>query len=153
MTATEPRHLRRGATELELAQLYRILQLRSEIFVLEQNCPYLDPGGRDLEPEAEHHWVEVDGRIVATLRVLAEPSGERRIGRVCTAESARGNGFSSLLITAVIEQYPDTTLVLDAQAHLVDHYGRFGFVAEGEEFDEDGIPHRAMRRVPPRAEA
>ena len=88
---------------------------------------------------------------------LAEPDGTRRIGRVCTARTARGGGLSGQLMTAAIEQPKNEeakngeakngSFVLDAQSYLVDFYGRFGFVTDGPEFVEDGIPHTPMRRA------
>jgi len=138
-------HVRRFA-ELTPDELYGILRLRSEVFVVEQNCVFLDLDDRDREPDAEHHWIDDNGAVVAALRVLGEPEGVLRISRVVTARSHRGRGLAGLLIAAVLKRHRGAEFVLDAQAHLTDFYGRQGFVPEGAEFVEDGIPHHSMRR-------
>jgi len=134
--------------ELDARTLYRILALRSEVFVVEQECVYLDPDGRDLEPDARQLWVERDGTVVATLRLLRDQD-RARIGRVVTAPTARGGGVAAALVRRAIELAGDVDIVLDAQAHLADWYGRLGFVRDGAEFVEDGIPHVPMRRHRP----
>jgi ElaA protein len=136
--------------------LYRILALRSAVFVLEQDCVYLDQDGRDLEPDARQLWVERDGEVLATLRLLRDRSaatpaaeggaGTARIGRVATAKSARGAGFAADLMRRALELAGDGPIVLDAQSYLADWYARFGFVRDGADFIEDGIPHIPMRR-------
>lgn len=132
--------------------LYRILQVRVDVFVVEQATPYDDIDGRDVEPGAELMWAEEGGRILATLRILDEPAaGASRIGRVATAVDARGRGIAADLMRRAVERClelrPAAPILLDAQSHLVDWYGRFGFVVEGEPFSEDDIPHRRMRRL------
>ena len=132
--------------ELDAGTLYRILALRSAVFVVEQNCVYLDPDGRDLEPECRQLWVESDGAVLATLRLLRDPDGAARIGRVATAPSARSSGLAKELMRRALDLSAGRPIVLDAQSYLLDWYARFGFVAEGEEYLEDGIPHVTMRR-------
>jgi ElaA protein len=82
--------------------------------------------------------------VLACLRVLREPDGGARIGRVATAVRARGRGLAATLIRAALAGLGDD-VVLGAQSHLVDWYRRLGFVPDGEEYDEDGIPHTPMR--------
>ncbi|MDO5682239.1 MAG: GNAT family N-acetyltransferase [Propionibacteriaceae bacterium] len=125
---------------------YHLLALRSAVFVVEQDCVYLDADGRDVEPAAVQWWVTDADRVVACLRVLDEPAGVRRIGRVVTASVARGRGLAGQLMAAVLADDPGREFVLSAQEHLTGWYAGFGFVAEGEPYVEDGIPHRAMRR-------
>jgi ElaA protein len=127
-------------------QLYRILQLRSEVFVVEQECPYQELDDRDHEPETEHLWIEEEGAVVAVIRVLHDDDGSLRIGRVATAKSARGRGLAGTLIDAVVNDVVDVDVVMDVQTHLVDYYSRWGFVVDGDEFIQDGIPHTPMRR-------
>jgi ElaA protein len=135
--------------------LYRILQLRIDVFVVEQVAAYPDVDGRDVEDGAELMWAQEDGVVLATLRILDEPSagggGASRIGRVATARDARGRGIAADLmrraVDRCVERRPASPILLDAQSHLVDWYGRFGFVVEGEPFADDGIPHRRMRRA------
>lgn len=132
--------------DLDPRTLYRILALRSAVFVLEQDCPYLDADGRDLEPDARQLWLEEAGEVVATLRLLVDPDGVLRIGRVATATAFRGRGLAATLMQRALELIADRESVLGAQAHLSDWYARFGFVRDGDDYDEDGIPHTPMRR-------
>lgn len=131
--------------ELAPLTLYEILRLRVDVFVVEQGCPYPELDGRDAEPAALQLWIERDGRVAATARLL-DDGHERRIGRVATHPDHRGAGHAAALIVAACERSLGPW-VLDAQSHLADWYARLGFVAEGEEFLEDGIPHVTMRRA------
>jgi ElaA protein len=131
--------------ELQPADLYRILCLRSQVFVVEQECAYLDPDGRDLEPGTMHLWLATaDGGVASYVRLLTEPDGARRVGRVVTDPAHRGRQLSARLIDRALTLV-DQPVVLDAQSHLVGVYARHGFVADGDEFVEDGIPHTPMR--------
>jgi ElaA protein len=133
--------------DLDPLTLYRILQLRSEVFVVEQGCVYLDQDGRDAEPDARQLWIERDGAIVATLRLLTDPDGSRRIGRVATERSARGGGLAAELMKRALSLSSGAAIVLDAQTQLVDWYRGFGFEVSGPDYVEDGIPHVPMRRA------
>jgi ElaA protein len=136
--------------ELDVATLYAILKLRVDVFVVEQAAAYPELDGRDTEPATRHLWLAPDGEPHdprAYLRILAEPDGGLRIGRVCTARSGRGAGLSGRLMAEVTRAA--SAYVLDAQSHLAGFYQRFGFVVEGREFIEDGIPHVPMRRAAP----
>ncbi|WP_447003756.1 GNAT family N-acetyltransferase [Saccharothrix isguenensis] len=141
---------RQWSADLTPAQLYAVLKLRGEVFVVEQNCPYPELDGRDLEPGTRHFWLEPEGSAVpeAYLRLLEEPAGGYRIGRVCTARAARGRGYSCRLMEAALAEVGQAGCVLDAQTCLADFYGSFGFDPQGAEFMEDGIPHLRMRRSP-----
>jgi ElaA protein len=141
--------------ELNTGTLYALLRLRTEVFVVEQRCPYPELDGRDTEPGTRHLWLsDADTGPQAYLRLLAEPDGTARIGRVCTAAKARGTGFAGLLVAAALDLIGDETpCVLDAQSHVARYYERFGFVASGPEFVEDGIPHTPMCRPPTTAAA
>lgn len=134
---------------LTVRELHDIARLRSSVFVVEQDCVYLDLDGRDTEHDAEHHWFEVDGVIACYARSLVEPDGDVRIGRVVTTPSARGRGLAATLMTNLVERFGTDPLVLEAQSHLADWYRRFGFAATGDEYLDDGIPHVPMRRTPP----
>ena len=136
--------------ELEPRTAYRLWQLRERVFVVEQECAYLDLDGRDLEPGTRHLWAEDEGgRPVAYLRVLDEPAGEApaafRIGRVLVAASHRGQGLAERLMKAAVDVVDGRPCRLDAQTYLVEWYRRLGFEPCGEEFLEDGIPHVPMR--------
>ena len=135
-----------GFEDLDGHTLYALLKLRSDVFVVEQACPYPELDGRDIEPGTRHVWLAPDGRPAdprAYLRILVEPDG-LRIGRVCTAASDRGAGLSGQLMDAALKE--SGSFVLDAQSYLTGFYERFGFVASGPEFVEDGIAHTPMRK-------
>jgi ElaA protein len=131
--------------DLDARTLYGILALRCEVFVVEQNCVYLDPDGRDLEPDTRQVWIERDGSVVATLRLLRDPDGTPRIGRVATARSARGAGLAAALMRRTLQLVPEGDVVLGAQSYLEQWYAQFGFVRDGADYVEDGIPHLPMR--------
>jgi ElaA protein len=136
--------------ELDTATLYALLKLRSDVFVVEQACAYPELDGRDVEPDTRHIWLAPPGQPsqpCAYLRILNEPDA-LRIGRVCTAPEARGQGLQARLLAAVLQERPDATYELAAQSYLTGFYGRFGFVVSGAEFVEDGIPHTPMVRRP-----
>jgi len=135
--------------EIPATTLYRILWLRVGVFVVEQEAAYPELDGRDIEPGALLAWAEEDGEVLGTLRVLDE--GTRwRIGRVVTSAAARGRGVGAdlmrLAIDHAIAQDASRPFVLDAQEHLADWYGRFGFVVSGASYVEDRIPHVPMTR-------
>ncbi len=132
--------------ELTAAQLHDILRLRGDVFVVEQKAAYADIDGRDLAPETRHLWFAEGDDVLAYLRVLLDPGGVRRIGRVVTAAKARGRGLAAKLLEAVLTT--DVEYVLDAQTYVQGFYARYGFVPEGVEYlDDDGIPHITMRRL------
>jgi ElaA protein len=146
--------------ELEASTLYDVLVLRSAVFVVEQECAYLDLDGLDLVTGTRHviardprHGQEAE--IIAYARVLA-PGGARttpRIGRVIVDGQARGRQLGRRLMEQALavceEQWPASAVELGAQAHLTAFYGSLGFATVGEPYDEDGILHQWMRREPP----
>ena len=143
--------LRRSwAADLDPATLYSLLKLRVEVFVVEQACPYPELDGRDLEPRTRHYWLlGRDGspeRVLGCLRLLKEPDGGYRIGRLCVERESRGNGLSRRLMDAVLAEVGDGHCLLDAQTPYVDFYAGHGFVPIGEAYDWDGIEHVPMRR-------
>jgi ElaA protein len=125
---------------------YLLWQLRTDVFVVEQECAYRELDGRDLEPSTLHVWMEQNGEPVAYLRVLAEADDSRRIGRVCVSEQARGGGLAAALMRRALDQIGDRRCVLDAQSYLSDWYAQWGFTVTGPEFLDDGIPHVPMAR-------
>lgn len=134
--------------DIAAADLYAALCLRSEVFVVEQACVYLDPDGQDLDATTIHLWLSApDGTMASYVRVLAEPGGGHRIGRVVTEPAHRGQHLAARLIEHALTlcQHP---VVLHAQSHLVAVYGRHGFVADGPEYLDDGILHTPMRLAP-----
>ncbi|NEK56944.1 GNAT family N-acetyltransferase [Geodermatophilus sabuli] len=133
--------------ELSPFEVYALCRLRVDVFVVEQQCPYPELDGRDVEPATVHLWFEEDGTALATIRVL-DDGDTRAIGRVATAATARGRGLAARLIEAGIELCGDVPITMGAQAHLEGWYGRFGFRRSGPDYVEDGIPHLPMRREP-----
>ena len=147
---------RSWAKDLDATTLYELLKLRVEVFVVEQATPYPELDGRDLLAETRHFWLEdADGVVVSTLRLMEEhPGGEKvfRIGRVCTKRTARSRGHTARLLQAALAEVGDFECRIDAQTYLAEMYGRHGFVRDGDEFLEDGIPHVPMMRPGSRTE-
>jgi len=135
-------------TELTTNELYDILWLRSRVFVVEQNCVYLDVDYKDQK--SYHLMGTIDGKLVAYVRIL--PPGlsfeEASIGRVLTNPDFRGNGHGielmKLAINKTLEQYNVKAIRIGAQCYLNNFYQNLGFENSGEEFLEDGIPHIEM---------
>ncbi|MGY2291528.1 GNAT family N-acetyltransferase [Pseudomonas sp. SDO528_S397] len=133
-------------------QLYALLRLRAEVFVVEQKCVYQDIDGQDLEGDTHHLMAWHDNQLVAYLRLLDPDTqgGDVVIGRVIVAPSARGTGLGHVMMEETLRQidklWPQMPIFLSAQAHLQGYYGRYGFVVAGEQYLEDDIPHIGMRR-------
>lgn len=129
---------------------YSLLRLRSEVFVVEQACAFLDLDGRDVFDDTDHGWIRgTDGQVIACIRVfsyIAAGHDAVKISRVVTHPSRRGEGLGDALMNDAIARYGDRTIVLDAQSRLEAFYERFGFVRDGERFLEDDILHTPMRR-------
>lgn len=135
--------------DLDPLTLYRLLALRVDVFVVEQACPYPELDGRDHEPGTEHRWYEdAAGQPVAYVRVLTEPDGSLRLGRVATRPEARSGGLARRLVEGVLAE-ASGPVHADAQAHLRRWYEDLGFVVAGATFVEDGIPHVPMTWAPP----
>ncbi|HEY5664780.1 MAG TPA: GNAT family N-acetyltransferase [Ilumatobacter sp.] len=136
----------RAFAQLTATELHEILRLRSDVFVVEQQCAYADVDGRDTEGTTRHHWIEHDGAIIAYARTVADGGAgtAARIGRVVTAPGHRHRGVAARLLADILGGL-DGDVVLDAQSYLVDWYRRIGFAPTGPEFLEDGIAHVPMR--------
>ena len=129
---------------LDARTAYDVWRLRQQVFVVEQDCPYPDLDGRDLEPATRHVLLRDDDRLVGYTRVV-DDGPVWRVGRVLLAPSARGRGLADGLMNAALEACPGRDVVLDAQSPLRGWYEGFGFAVDGDEFLEDGIPHTPMR--------
>ncbi|MEN3323781.1 GNAT family N-acetyltransferase [Mariniflexile soesokkakense] len=135
-------------SELTLQELYRILQLRSEVFVVEQDCVYQDIDGKD--DKALHVLGIKDQQIIAYTRLFK--SGDyfeyASIGRVVIEKNQRtfkyGYDMMKASIKAIETYFKEKTIKISAQAHLKYFYNNCGFVVFGEEYLEDDIPHIAM---------
>jgi ElaA protein len=135
-------------TELTGEQVYAILRLRQQVFVVEQRCAYLDLDNLDQQAT---HMLGVRGKeLVAYQRCLAPGLSypESALGRIVVSASMRGRQLGRELVQRGIEhnlsRWPGSGIRINAQAHLQDYYGALGFAAEGGEYLEDGIPHRQM---------
>lgn len=134
--------------DLSVTELYAILQLRSEVFVVEQNCVYLDIDNKDKKSGHLMAWRGDD--LVAYTRLV--PPGisfaEASIGRVVTSPRYRGKGIGVELMQKSIAQclatYPTRNIKIGAQLYLQKFYTELGFVQCSAPYDEDGIPHIEM---------
>jgi ElaA protein len=140
-----------GFAELDVATAYDVWRLRQDVFVVEQACAYPDLDGRDREPATRHVVLRVDGEVRGYARVLDDGSAWR-IGRVLLERSVRGRGLADVVLEAALAETEDRDgrwsardVVLDAQTPLAGWYAAAGFVPDGPEFVEDGIPHVPMR--------
>jgi ElaA protein len=131
--------------DLDPRTAYRLWQLRESVFVVEQDCAYLELDGRDLEPATRHLWLGCGDDPIAYLRIL-DDGDHARIGRVLVERSHRGTGLSEVLVRAALDLIGDRPSRLDAQSPLASWYAGFGYRQDGDEFVEDGIPHIPMRR-------
>lgn len=138
---------------LSTIELYNIMALRQEVFVVEQNCPYLDADGVDVH--AQHLMlIDEQGKLIAYTRLIPEGvsyEGYTSIGRVVSSPSVRGKGFGKLLMNRSIEAIKaifgtHLPIKIGAQAYLLAFYENLGFRSTGEEYLEDGIPHIKMIR-------
>jgi len=131
--------------ELSSTELYSILKLRVDIFVVEQNCPYPELDGED--EEAVHLYIKEGKEVASYLRIITNQV-KTRIGRVVTHKNHRGKQLSSKLMKEAMSyiqaKYPDKSIILSAQEHLQHFYSKFGFAPISEMYLEDDIPHVDM---------
>ena len=133
-------------SELTTDELYELLRIRSEVFVVEQNCVYQDMDGDDQA--SVHLWLTDQDRVVALCRVC--PAGthmtEVSIGRVITTERGKGYGKRIMLagIEAAKEHFDATTIEIEAQEYAKGFYEQVGFRQSSDPFILDGIPHIKM---------
>ena len=134
--------------ELSPQDIYSILQLRSEVFVVEQNCIYQDIDDRDQY--ALHLLLKKNDYLIGYSRIFkgGDYFKEASIGRVLVKKQDRNNRHGSLLmelsIKAIKDHFKENTVKISAQTYLKKFYNELGFCSVGEEYLEDGIPHIAM---------
>ena len=142
----------RSFDELTGSEVYAILKLRNEIFVVEQNCVYADPDG--LDQDAHHCLYREDGRLLAYQRCLPPgiPFDESSVGRIVVHESLRGRRIGRELVQRGIDYnlatWPEHAILIGAQAYLKGFYTSLGFVSLEDPYIEDGIEHVHMRLTP-----
>lgn len=141
-------------SELDTATLYALLRLRNAVFIVEQRCLYQDIDGWDLRGDNRHILAWKGGQLAACARlIIDDDKGDNvAIGRIITAPIIRGQGLGTPLVehalAACYRHWPARTVFISAQAHLKHFYERSGFVAQGDGYLEDGIPHLKMQHHP-----
>lgn len=137
--------------QLTTEELYKILQLRIEVFVIEQNCPYPEADGYDQK--ALHLWGEIDGEIAAYCRIF-KPGikyQESSIGRVVTAPQFRrlqlGKTLMNFAVEVIKNKLKTENIRISAQDYLINFYQNFGFKDTGRKYLEDNIPHTEMLKT------
>ncbi|WP_047983168.1 GNAT family N-acetyltransferase [Ornithinibacillus californiensis] len=135
--------------ELTNQELYALLKARTDVFVVEQACPY--PELDDLDQDSVHYYLTVGGEIAANVRLL--PRGLKyeefaAIGRVLVVSKFRSFGYARMImekaITYIHEVWQEDKIKIQAQVYLKDFYGSLGFKQITDEYLEDGIPHIDM---------
>lgn len=137
--------------QLTATMLYEILNIRNQVFVVEQNCVYLDTDGKDFL--SLHLLLKVDQDLLGYCRILPKGLAYQdfiSIGRVVTSPKGRTRGLGKKLMVEALTQtqilFPKETIKIEAQSYLIPFYESFGFTSEGENYILDGIPHREMIR-------
>lgn len=140
--------------EFSPKQLYRVMQLRVDVFVVEQTCYYQELDGLDTLPETRHLLIQNGNDIAGYARILAPGAsyaGSSSIGRILVSKDYRGQALGHRVVKEAvercIEQWPEYPIKIGAQAHLKDFYSKYNFVQVGEPYVEDGIPHIHMVRA------
>ncbi|MBU3105986.1 GNAT family N-acetyltransferase [Clostridium gasigenes] len=134
--------------QFKVEEIYKILALRNKVFIVEQECAYLDCDDKDLK--SYHLFSEENGEVVAYLRILEKGVSydEISIGRVAVKKNYRGKGISREMMLKAIEfienNLKEETIKIQAQVYLLNFYSSLGFKAVSEEYLEDNIPHIDM---------
>ena len=135
-------------TDLNIHELYSILKLRQEVFIIEQECNYLDCDNFDLN--AIHVTINDDLNLIAYLRIIKHGIISKNIvfGRILVNKKNRDKSIGKNIISYTIEfvknKFPNTDIEMSAQSYLIEYYKKFGFDVYGEEYLEDEIPHIKM---------
>ena len=136
-------------SELSTEEIYNILKLRSEVFVVEQNCVYQDIDEKDKK--ATHLFIEKNNEIIAYTRIFKKGDYYEEnpsIGRVVVSKKERGKNFGKEIMLNSIEfikkELKGRKIELSAQKYLDKFYKDLDFYSEGEDYLEDGIPHQRM---------
>jgi len=138
--------------DLSVSELYAIMQLRNEVFVVEQNCVFQDADNKD---QGSHHLMGWDNQMLVAYSRIVPPGiaydSFPSIGRVVTSPTMRNTGIGKILMQQSIEElqklFGKSSIKLGAQLYLKKFYESFGFVQSSEVYMEDGIPHIEMIRT------
>ncbi|NLQ17842.1 GNAT family N-acetyltransferase [Marinomonas sp. M1K-6] len=140
-------------SELSNDTLYGLLKLRSDVFVVEQNCVFPDLDNLDTLPNTQHLFALQDNKVVAYARLLAKDDcypDHSSIGRVVVAQEKRKDKLGHTLMKQAIAQtlnlWPESPIKIGAQSHLEGFYQAHGFVTVSAPYMEDGIEHYLMTR-------
>tara|TARA_B100001250_G_C19627986_1_gene712454 strand:- start:166 stop:609 length:444 start_codon:yes stop_codon:yes gene_type:complete len=134
--------------DLSVQELYSILKIRQEVFIIEQNCNYLDCDNLDLN--ATHIYIKEDLKLIAYLRIIKPNivSKNAILGRILVDNGRRKQNIGKKIISYAIKlikhNYPNVSIEMSAQAYLIDFYNQFGFNISGKEYLEDDILHIKM---------
>ena len=135
-------------------ELYAVMHLRQQVFVLEQNCPFIDA---DLNDELSDHLLGYQGSELIAYARLGEPGSlypGPSIGRIVTSKKVRGMGFGKIITQAAIDfsskKYPNQDITISAEYRLINFYQDLMFKAEGDVYLEDDIEHIKMTIAPPK---
>ena len=137
--------------ELSSKELYEILKVRQEVFVVEQTCYYLDADGSDVD--ALHIWGEIEGKIGAYCRIFPPniKYEEASIGRVLSHPNHRaqklGKGMMTIALQTIDTRYKTREIRISAQDYLLKFYSDLGFKDTGKKYLEDEIPHTEMLKL------
>ena len=143
--------IQRSFNNINITQLYDLMALRVEIFVVEQDCSYQD---LDYKDQAAQHFLCYENDIlISCARVLFDKEkGSMSLGRVVTKNSHRGQGLAKQLMLKMLNylkaEHEDEIITISAQCYLEKFYQSFGFKSVGEEYLEDGLPHIKMIKEP-----
>lgn len=134
--------------DLTLQEFYAMMVLRQEVFVVEQDCPYMDADGKDLE---SHHVMGYDGDDLVAYTRIVNPGvsyAEVSIGRVASSLQHRGKGYGIEIMEAshdcIKQLFGEIPIRISAQCYLERFYSSLGYEPTGKEYLEDGIPHMEM---------
>jgi len=135
-------------SDISLEELYSVLRLRSEVFVVEQDCVYQDIDNKDQI--AIHLLGYINKELIAYSRLFNEGDyfKETSFGRAIIKKEKRGQGYGDELVKESLKTiknyYGNKKVKISAQAHLKTFYSKHAFIAKGKEYLEDGIPHVSM---------
>ena len=132
--------------QLNAREMHSILELRAKVFVVEQECVYLDPDEND---QLSHHvMIDHEEELVAYTRFYNDSSDVWHVGRVVVDKGFRGKGLAKQMMQDslgfILGKNPDANIELSAQVYLIPFYTNLSFTAVGSSYMEDGIPHQRM---------
>ena len=133
--------------DLSINEVQSIFGLRSEVFIVEQECPFQDVDGRD--PEAHHLLLYENNILCGYTRIFSKNTyfKEASFGRTVVKKKYRGKGYGHVLVKesiAFLKSKEENTIKISAQSYLKKFYLSYGFIPKGDEYLEDNIPHTAM---------